>query len=50
MQDDNNYCSSNLDEFENCNELLIEQMVEPVLMRNGKLLRNGTVILKGVKK
>ena len=40
----------NLDEFENCNELLIEQMVEPVLMRNGKLLRNGTVILKGVKK
>ncbi len=35
----------NLEEFEEENCLIVEQMLEPIIMHDGKILKMGTVIL-----
>lgn len=39
----------NLNDFESCEELVIEQMVEPVVMGSQGLVKAGTVLLKRAK-
>jgi hypothetical protein len=36
----------NMDEFSQDDKLIIEQMIEPIIMKSGKVIKNGTVILR----
>lgn len=37
----------NIDEFEEGKDLYIDRMVEPIIMDNGKIIKTGSVILRG---
>jgi len=38
----------NIDEFSQDDKLIIEQMLEPIIMKSGKVIKNGTVILRRI--
>jgi hypothetical protein len=39
----------NIDDFNKDDELVIEQVLEPVIIQNGRVLKTGSVILKRVE-
>ena len=40
----------NIDDFESSDKLCIEQMIEPIIMKNDEVFKVGTVILRRVEK